>query len=357
MNIVIVVSSLSIGGAEKQVVEDANLLSKHHNVFVLTFIDGPLRKFIDSSIRFVLMERRDYLRTALKLASFIREHKISIVHAHLYAPMVLSAIAGRITRTPVVWNFHSHAYENSLKGKILHKYTASLSSVKRILFPATELDKYYNSQGYGFSRKKCQLAYNSGQEMSYLHPNKPFPANKLIRIGFIGRVIPLKRIHLLIELAQYLIEKEIRNFIIDVVGDGSELVNLVQQITESNLESFVKFYGFRDDTLSFYSEFDIFALPSREEVLSLSLIDAGLSGLPSVAFNVGGNNEIISDGQTGFLVDTEEDFFNRIILLIKDVDLRKRLGDKALCVCLNKFSKEARLKKLNDLYEEAIQIN
>ena len=152
-NILIFVSSLNFGGAEKQAVEDCNLLSEEHQVFVLTFKNGPLSEQLKPSVNLIIIRKRNYLRNVLKIASLIRKYKISIIHAHLYAPMILAAFAGKLTHVPVIWNFHSHAYENSFKGKLLHKYTGRLSSVKAILFPATELEKYYELKGYNFEKK------------------------------------------------------------------------------------------------------------------------------------------------------------------------------------------------------------
>jgi L-malate glycosyltransferase len=352
LNILIVVSSLSFGGAEKQVIEDANLLCQANSVYVLTFREGPMGKLLDPTVNLVLIPRKDYFTTTFKVASILRRYSIDVVHAHLFAPMVLSAFAGKLTGIPVIWNFHSHAFENSLKAKTLHKYASRLSSVKRILFPALELDSYYQSEGYGFSREKCMLAYNSGQDNGSWQlknrQNKPEP----IHIGFIGRIIPLKRIHLLAELAQFLIDNGVQKFMIDIVGDGPELENLVQTVKVKNLESYVTFHGFQQDTLKYYRLFDIFAFSSGEEVLSLSLIDAGLSGIPAVAFDVGGNHEIITDGVTGYLVDTNITFFQKILTLINDDSLMQKLGSAARSECLSKFSPRARYDFLSSLYAQ-----
>jgi glycosyltransferase involved in cell wall biosynthesis len=354
MNILLIISSLNFGGAEKQVIEDANLLCNGNKVFVLTFNNGPLIKLLNPTINVIHIVRTNYLRTSVKVASVIRKNNISVIHAHLYAPMVLSAIAGVITGIPVIWNFHSHAYENSFKGKMLHKYAAKLPSVKKILFPANELKEYYASEGYGFSRQKCKFAYNSGQIMESSLMKNSDAQTGITHIGFIGRVIPLKRIDILIELAIFLQSKGYRNFVIDIVGDGSDLSNLVQNTNDKQLKSLITFHGFQQDTLSYYRQFDIFAFPSGEEVLSLSLIDAGLAGLPSVAFNIGGNHEVVIDSVSGYLVETPNEFFNRIKELMDDTILRNKLGANAYKYCLSRFSPQARLSYLKNLYAEVI---
>lgn len=354
MNILILVSSLNFGGAEKQVVEDANFLCNDNKVTVLAFEEGPLLGLLSSNVNFILIKNRNYHTTPFSIASIIKKKKIAIIHAHLYAPMIISGIAGQLSNTPVIWNFHSHAYENSWKGKLIHRLVSKFGSVKKILFPASELENYYAKEGYGFNKKKCAIAHNSGQKVELTKAYATENTTKVVQLGFIGRVVPLKRIEILIELAQFLLKKSVNNFKIVVVGDGSELNNLIQMADERNLSDYMDFVGFQSDTLSFFRNFDIFAFPSREEVLSLSLIDAGLSSLPSVAFDVGGNEEIVNHNSTGYLVKTKGEFFNRCLDLIRQPELRKRLGINARIECLEKFSPQTRLKYLTNLYEQFI---
>jgi glycosyltransferase involved in cell wall biosynthesis len=351
LNILITISSLAYGGAEKQALEDANMLCENNKVFILTFASGPLKEQVSKSIQLTVFERSDYLIASRKMASFIRANQISIVHAHLYAPMVIAAIAGKICDIPVIWNFHSHAYENSFKARILHKYTARLSSVKRIIFPANELMNYYALEKYSFPKKKIIVGYNSGQKVDLKSFSDLTSENETITLGFIGRIIPLKRVHLLVNLAKFLLNRNYNNFKIDIVGDGTELETLVHSVKENNLESYISFHGFKEDTLSYHRRFDIFAFPSEEEVLSLSLIDAGMNGVASVAFNVGGNHEIINNNHTGFLVDSQEQFFEKIFELMQNSTLRNQFGGKAREECISKFSPSARLKFLTNLYE------
>ena len=352
MNILIIVSSLSYGGAEKQVVEDAGLLSRNHHVTILAFADGPLSGLIDSGVQLLIRKRDGYLKTVFRLLGILKKNRIDLIHAHLYAPMVISALAGKLAGVPVVWNFHSHAYENSLKGKIIHKLAAKLSSVKKILFPATELQTYYEQRGYAFPGKKCIPGYNSGQENDGSRENSE--VNPFFKIGYVGRVIPLKQLHLLPELATFLHKNNSPPFEIHIVGDGAELSRIKSRAMESGNSECFWFHGFRKDTLSFYRRFDFFVLPSSEEVLSLSLIDAGLSGLPAVAFNVGGNHEIVIDQITGILAENTQDFFGAVLELMNDTERYKKMGNAARQHCLKYFSPEARLNFLETLYAELI---
>lgn len=354
MNIAIIISSLSFGGAEKQAVEDANLLSGPNKVFMLIFKEGPLAGQLKKEVSLTIMPRKGYVSTSLQLAGWIRENSIDIVHAHLYAPMVLSAFAGRITGKPVLWNFHSHAYENALFARKLHSFASRLISVRKILFPATELLEYYNDEGYSFPGRKSGISYNSGQEAVMMQSKVSHPDGK-VHLGYIGRVIPLKRLNYLLDLTEFLLSRGERNFMIDIVGDGSEKEALMKLSQEKDITEYVNFHGFRQNTLDYYGYFDVFVFPSGEEVLSLSLIDAGLAGIPSVAFNVGGNHEILNDQSGGFVVESKEEFLEKALLLLQNSEQRNKMGTSAKTECIQKFSPAARFEHLTKMYEELLQ--
>lgn len=354
MNILVFISSLLFGGAEKQAITDANLLSQKNRVFLLTFKNGSLGGQLNKNVKLIILRKRGYIRTTLKLLALINDNNISIIHAHLFAPMILSAMVGILIKVPVIWNFHSHAYGDSIKTKIAYKLLSGLPVVKRIIFPAKELEKYYISEGYCFNLEKTQIIYNSGQDINKL--SKPYDQKKasIVQIGYVGRIIPLKRIHLLIDLAVFLLQQELKNFHIHIIGDGSELNSTIDYARKNSVQDHLTFHGFKDDTTHFYNQFDIYAHPSKEEVLSLSLIDAGMHGVPSVAYDIGGNSEIITSNHSGFLVVTNEEFFSKVYQLAQNSVLRNAMGMNAQIECETKFSPEVRLLSIQKIYEESI---
>ncbi len=350
-NILISISSFTIGGAEKQAIEDANMLSDSYNVFMLGFNEGPMQSLLSKGVKLIIIPKSNYIKLISEINKVISKYKIDLLHAHLYSPMIVLGIAGKLKGIPVIWNFHSHAYENSFKAKIIHKCVGKLSSVKKILFPAKELVSYYKEMKYSFNNKKIEIVYNSGQFQD-IKKSVDEKVDKTIIIGYVGRLVELKRVEYLIELAEYLRLNNINNFRVEIVGDGDKALELKSLVNEKDLNQYVVFQGFQSNTLPFFERFDIFTLPSREEVLSLSLIDAGLIGTPSVAFRVGGNGDIIEDGVTGFLVDTKKEFIMNVKELMTDNMLRRTMSDNAHIICNSKFSPDIRKNKIVNLYEQ-----
>lgn len=347
MKILVLVSSLNYGGAEKQAVLDANMLAEQEEVYLGCFQEGDLEEQVNERVKIVRFRKKNYFSTAWQLASFIRKEKIDVVHNHLYAPMIISALASLRAKVPVFWHFHGHHFE-------VRKWPLNLLSklpmVKNTIFVCNALAGYFD-RAFQFPKSKSTVVYNSSQ-LKKVQSHKP--ADGKIRIGFMGRLVGLKRVQYLIELAAYLKEKGIHNFEILLAGDGPERASLEAVAREKGVEEEVKFLGFRPDIENIYNQLDLFILPSEEEALSLALIDAGRVGLPALAFDVGGNKEIIQNGETGFIVHSLDELKEKAYLLCGNEELRKEMGKKAE-EFTRLFSEENHQQSLLSLYRQYVK--
>jgi glycosyltransferase involved in cell wall biosynthesis len=75
-------------------------------------------------------------------------------------------------------------------------------------------------------------------------------------------------------------------------------------------------------------------------------------GLPVVARRIGSNSEVIEDGVNGFLVDTEDEWYDRLKLLIEDVDLRRRMGQAARKTAVEKYSIKSQMARVANIFGE-----
>jgi glycosyltransferase involved in cell wall biosynthesis len=157
------------------------------------------------------------------------------------------------------------------------------------------------------------------------------PRAEVPTIAVLGRVVPHKRVELVLEAAAAL-RDEIPALRVEVAGDGYWLPALQAKVTELGLEDVVVLHG----RISEQAKHDLLArawvhaVPSLKEGWGLSVVEAGTHGTPSVAFrNAGGLAESIVDGRSGLLVDSTEEL--RIVLaeLLTNKGLRRLLGDAA----------------------------
>lgn len=88
-----------------------------------------------------------------------------------------------------------------------------------------------------------------------------------------------------------------------LVGDGSERDALEEAVAALDLQDVIWLAGDRQDIPELLASMDVFVLPSFGEGISNSILEAMAAGLPVVATRVGGNPELVADGETGFLVN------------------------------------------------------
>ena len=200
MNILILVSSLNVGGAEKQAVNDANMLCVNNNVCLLVFADGILKNKLASKIKYKVIEKQGYMKTSKIISDFVTTNNIDIIHASLFAPMIISALSARKSRKPIIWNFHSHEYNIPLKSKLSFILFSRMKLVKKITYVNNELREFFE-KSLMLPSKKGMILYNSTE----FNPKKENKQNNdIIHIGYVGRLVELKRVHILLELAVFL---------------------------------------------------------------------------------------------------------------------------------------------------------
>jgi len=116
-----------------------------------------------------------------------------------------------------------------------------------------------------------------------------------------------------------------------LLGRGKEEDALREKARELGISPYVIFAGFRQDIHRFYDIMDVSALTSFSEGLSITLLESMRCGIPVVATRVGGNPEVVVEGETGYLVPPADmSFFaSQTVKILLDRDLRKRMGENA----------------------------
>jgi glycosyltransferase involved in cell wall biosynthesis len=139
-----------------------------------------------------------------------------------------------------------------------------------------------------------------------------------------------------------------------VVGDGNEIGELKRSAKRLGVSKNLIFAGFHSDIADCYAAMDISVLTSLSEGLSITLLESMSHGLPVVVTAVGGNPEVVIDGQTGFLVPPKHPaaFASRVVALLQDPDLRQRMGEAGRQRIEEHFRIESTASQYLDLYEQ-----
>ncbi len=132
-----------------------------------------------------------------------------------------------------------------------------------------------------------------------------------------------------------------------VIGDGPEMNRLKADPPEN-----VYFMGYRSDTDLLMKSLDLFVLPSFNEGISNTILEAMATGLPVVASNVGGNPELVEDGMSGFLVDprSSAQIAEKIMDYIQNPNKAIHHGKRGRDIAVDKFSIDAMVQKYEAAY-------
>jgi sugar transferase (PEP-CTERM/EpsH1 system associated) len=141
-----------------------------------------------------------------------------------------------------------------------------------------------------------------------------------------------------------------------IVGDGPLRASLESLAVELRMEGIVEFAGARADTPDLLRRMDLFVLPSINEGISNTVLEAMASGLPVVAARVGGNPELVSDGVTGCLYDPapESALPQALVPYLRDSTLRHRHGCAGRERVLQDFGLDAMVQGYLGLYDELL---
>ncbi|MEW6409284.1 MAG: glycosyltransferase [Nitrospirota bacterium] len=175
-------------------------------------------------------------------------------------------------------------------------------------------------------------------------------------IGTVAILRKKKGHYILIEAARIIL-KDIPDIIFIFIGDGPQRKNLLRLIDEYGLNNHVRLLGLRNDVHVLLREMDVFVLPSFEEALGTSVLEAMAASIPVVATNVGGIPEAIIDGVTGILVSPgdADALADAIKKLIQDKSMARRMGEEGRQRIEEHFSVEKMVEGMYDLYVSLIR--
>lgn len=300
-----------------------------------------------------------------QIRKYIRENNIHILHTHFYKTDLIGLMAVRGTPCRIITTPHGWSTKADLKLRcyeqldrmlfpcmdavvpLSHKLYHELSSGKgRLVYSLTgklgfrklELGELENWKIRKFGSKKINKRIpnpksrltnqritnneppNNETKNIHLIPNgvdlseietvqKVAPelqnwcTSQDFVLGYIGQLIPRKGLDILLQaLAQ--LDKTLQCKAV-IIGDGPQLPELQKLAHRLGVQDQVRFFGFKDNRLEFLKGFDCFVLPSRLEGIPRCLMEAMAAGVPVIASDIPGCNDLIENRVNGRLFEPE----------------------------------------------------
>lgn len=309
--------------------------------------------------------RKNNLEAYRQLKELLDREHYDIIHCHTPMGGVITRLAAGSARnkgTKVLYTAHGfHFYDGAPLVNWLLYYP-----VERLLSRRTDLLLTMNGEDHRraqtFRAKRTEMVNGVGIDLSrFAEADPDRKAQIRSELGLhegdtfaftVGNVIPRKNQAVLIRAV-----KELRDpsFHLFIAGDGPLEETLKELSRELGVEKQVHLLGFRRDVYRLSSAADLFLFSSRQEGLSVSVMEAMACGLPIVASSIRGNTDLIDPGLGGFLVEPDDaaGFADGIRRVLADPDSRKRMKAHNLEKIRN-YSSGAVLDQMARLYESVM---
>lgn len=288
---------------------------------------------------------RGVLAIRRAVRSWLARNDVAVVHTHNVSPLVGVAMAaprGRSFR--FVHTKHGRARATNLRGAFLTRWAAHRPDA----IVAVSRDALASAIAEGYPQATSQVIYNGisvPAEVDHAH----LDSAKLV---VVCRLEAIKTVGLLLE-AIALLSRDGIKATLTVVGDGSEREKLEAQCKSLGLADLVTFVGWQRDVSAWILRAGCLVLPSSEEGLPVTVLEAMALGRPVVATRVGGTPEVVADGVTGLLVEHGDPgaLARALAALVSDGERAAELGRAGHRRALSEFSLEATAAHYHRLYE------
>jgi len=301
------------------------------------------------------------IRAFSALVKEIRTFKPNIIHTHTAKAGFLGRIASIISLQPSirVHTFHGHllnGYFGSFKRslivmaeKSLAIFTAQLLAVGEKVRQDLLIAGIGKKEKFGLMPPGLVINKLPAKDESL----KSFGlSNSRLQCAFIGRITQIKRPDRFLDVVSE-VKKRGNDLDFFMAGDGELLEECRKRISQQDLP--VTVLGWQSDIEKVLSAADIVVLTSDNEGTPLSLIQAGMAGLPVVTTNVGSVPEIVLDGVTGVVTDLDvQEIANALEKLATDKALRERFGLAAQEFTLANFGVQRLVHDHEELYKKLL---
>lgn len=366
INIVFLITDLVTGGAQVMSALLAKNLDKdRYNVkTVCLYGSGAVADMLEQSgieVISVRMKNRYDILSALKMRRLFKDWRTDVIYTALFDANIWGCVMSKLSGVPVIITTRWSVDVWKKKKHVMAEKLAEKAACGVIINSRAGLD--FNIENNYVDMRKAILIRSATDLKRFDPGTSGAPVRKEYGIsedefvvGSIAQLTAQKGFDYFIRAAA-IVNKAVSNVSFFIVGEGRENCALSRLAEELGLKGKVHFTGLRRDIPQVLSAFDVSVLASCErEGLSNTIIESMAMAKPVVATNVGGNSELVQNGITGYLTAPKdaEALASSIITLLKDADLRKKMGSEARKRAEKDFSLDREVEELESVIENFV---
>jgi len=356
IRVVHVVHSFGTGGLEKGIATlvDRAASDLGHTVLCLTR-SGESEKLLPPGTRVFSLDKRpgNSLRFVLRLARILRSERPDVVHTRNWGGMD-GILAARLARLPAVlhgehgWGMDDPDGANRKRilarrftSRCVRGYTCVSQDIERWLLERVRVRAPVRQIYNGVDAARFRPGRSDGRIRRGIGiPDRAFV------VTICGRLDPIKDHETLFRALRELRRRHPESHLL-VVGDGPERRALERQAGEG-----VWLLGERADVPQILAETDVFVLPSLNEGISNTILEAMAAGVPVVASRCGGNPELVVDGECGclFTPGRDDEIVGALERYASDTPLRRAHGESGRRRAIAHFGIEQMVERYEDVY-------
>jgi glycosyltransferase involved in cell wall biosynthesis len=338
---------------EKSGCENSLLLFYNVHVPNVEFYERARRRGL--SVRMVHCKGRADWRAVRQIEEYIQEDEVDLVHTHGYKADLYGYLAAWRCHKPVVATCHNWVGGTAALGIYNHLDRMALKKFNALAAVSDAVAQ--RLLAFGVPTEKIKTIAN-GIDVTAFERAQPLPLLKdegSIVVGVVARLDLQKGFEYLLRAARELC-KMFPGLKIVIAGEGPDRSAIEEMIEQYGLQSSVVLAGQQSNMPAVYAAMDIFVLPSLNEGLPMTVLEAMAASKPVIATRVGAIPSVIRDGENGLLLvpkDTEG-LRNAVASLLNDPARRRRLGDQAHAWVSQNYTSEAMALKYREMYEEVL---
>jgi glycosyltransferase involved in cell wall biosynthesis len=362
-----IIKSLGRGGAETLLPETLKLHNQRdftfYYIYFLPWKDQMVKAIEDQGGNVVCFNANNNIQLLLKakkIADYVRQHQIQIIHAHLPWAGLLSRLVGKMTGVPVVYTEHNKQERYHFVTRYLNLFT--MNWLNRVIAVSGDVANSIKTNKRSLSIP-VQTILN-GVNTSYFRRDVIAGLEMKTKLGIpqdapvIGTIAVFrfqKRLDCWMEVTKEILRR-IPNCHFILVGDGPLKEELLKKRLALGLEDRIHMPGLQVNVIPYYSSFDIYMMSSVFEGLPIALLEAMSMECAIVSTNAGGIKEVIRDGVDGVSIAVDEwnSLASAAIDLISNIDKLKTVSTAARDRVVNNFSMDTMVNELEKMYREMV---